>query len=77
MNYPARFSFLQNNAPYYLIILNLFFSTYKYGNSEVAIGVTGIQSLFRQLAVQSKNDFLIIDAVVIPIAILILGFNIR
>lgn len=49
----------------------------KHSTSELYVGCTGLQPLFAELTAGSTIAFELIDAVVLPIAILILGYNLR
>jgi putative drug exporter of the RND superfamily len=49
----------------------------KYTTSDTFISVTGIFPLFRQMSEDTEKSFVLIDAVVLPIAILILGARLR
>ena len=53
----------------------------KFANDQsypgIKVGCTGIVALFNELAVGSTVAFELIDAVVLPVSLLILGFNLR
>ena len=53
----------------------------KFANDQsypgIKVGCTGINALFNELAVGSTIAFELIDAVVLPVSLIILGFNLR
>ena len=49
----------------------------KYSTSDTFVSVTGIFPLFRQMSEDTEHSFVLIDAVVLPIAILILGARLQ
>lgn len=49
----------------------------KRTTSDVSVGCTGLQPLFAELSGATSNDIETIDGIVLPIAIIILGYNVR